>query len=223
LLRSGITRLAAAAVGSWIVLGALVAARAAGAAIPREVVTAGALAAVVSSAAAACATAARAWRGPMVVDFPPEVAAMCEPPAAEVVRTAALLRGSLGGAGYVHRKRLAFPALAWALATAIAALVARDPGLGAIPVWPFAAFAIASVGTALLPPRPFYYRECYGGSLLLHPAETWIRLGPPNPGRRRWIDPAFRSIEPDARTEPTPSAPGLAEEREEVAEQKTET
>ncbi len=202
LLPRGTTRLTAATFGAWIVLLALVGARAAGAPLPPGAVVAGAAIALATAVAVAFQTMTHAWRGPVVVDFRREEAVLCGPAEAEVVRAAALLRGTMGGAGYADRARLAFPAIASVAAAFGAGAAVADPALGSVPAWPFAVVALSVGAAALFPARPFYYREANGGSLLLHPRDAWARLerfskgGTPS---SRWIRPRFQTSSPDGR------------------------
>lgn len=212
--------------GAWVFFLALVGARAVGAPLPSEAVVAVAVVALATAVAVACRTVAHAWRGPVVVDFRREEAVMCGPAEAEVVRAAALLRGTMGGAGYVCRARVAFPAIASAVAAFIAGSALGDPTLGSVPAWPFAVLALSAGAAAAFPARPFYYREGNGGFLLVHPEEAWIRLarfskaGALGP---RWIAPRFRAAAPDDRgplATPQPSetpSPAVEAERREIA------
>lgn len=176
MLPRGTTKLTAATFGAWFVLLGLVGARAVGAPLPPEAVVAGAAIALATAVAVAVQTVTQAWRGPVVVDFRREEAVLCGPAEAAVVRAAALLRGTMGGAGYVCRTRIAFPAIASVAAAVIAGSALLDPTHTAVPVWPFVVLALSAGASAVLPARPFYYREANGGALLLHPADAWVHL-----------------------------------------------
>jgi hypothetical protein len=139
-------------------------------------VAAGAAVALAAAFALACQNAVHAWRGPVLVDFRRDEAVLCGPAEAEVVRAAALLRGTMGGAGYVSRARIAFPAIAWVAAAFIAGSAIVDPTLGSVPAWPFAVLALFAGAAVVFPARPFYYREANEGFLLLHPEDAWVRL-----------------------------------------------
>lgn len=155
----------AVAGGAWIALQALAVIRHAGAPIP--LASLAAAAAVTAGLALACALRAASgiWRGPPIVSLPQEDVVPCDPPEAEVIRAAAQLRGTMGGAGHVHPRRLALPTLAW-LAAAGSALAWADP-LDAAP-W-VALVGAAATAAHLFPATAFLYREATGGRLVLHP------------------------------------------------------
>ena len=133
---------------------------------------AGLLAAAVVAAGLALAAAARtaswAWRGPALVRFPTDDVAVCGAREADAVRAAARIRGTLGGAGHVHRGRLALPVISWALAAAAAL---AGPEVGDAAPW-MALLGASASASLLLPPGTFYYREATGGRVVLHPAST---------------------------------------------------
>jgi hypothetical protein len=179
----------AVAGGAWLALQALAAARHAGAAIP--LASLAAAAAVTAGLALYCAlrTASSVWRGPPIVSLPKDDVVPCDPPEAELIRAAAQLRGTMGGAGHVHPRRLALPALAW-LAAAASALAWADP-LDAAP-W-VALVGAAATAAYLFPATAFLYREATGGRLVLHP-----------PSARREIvrSRPLRAVVPGARGAP---------------------
>jgi hypothetical protein len=120
------------------------------------------------------------------VPLPSEDVAVCGPAEAELVRAAAQLRGTLGGAGHLHRVRLALPAAAWCAAAA-AALAGPE----VLDVAPWTTLAGVLVTAALLfPAKAFFYREATGGRVVVHPAsarEDLVRargVPPVAPGER---------------------------------------
>ncbi len=119
-------------------------------------------------------TVVSAWRGPVLVQFPRTAAVVCFRNEAERVRTAAQLRGSLGGAGHVHRGRLAFPAAAWVTAAVLAGSALEDSGAAA--TYASGVLALALAATVALPARPFWYREARDGAVLVHPRAVCSRL-----------------------------------------------
>ncbi len=162
----GISRLTVSAVSSCVAFVAAVAARAAGAPPHPSAAIALGAAAVVLAAAVAVRTIASAWRGPVLVAFSPDAGVICDPREAQRIRAAALLRGTMGGAGYVSRARLAFPAVAWAAAAATTAALHLAPSLAP---WLVAVLASSAGAALMFPARPFYYREAVGGRIVLHP------------------------------------------------------
>lgn len=168
--------MSAAALGAWGGLLAVIGARAAGAPLPPWTAVAAAMAALAAAVAVAGQIVMNAWRGPPVVDFGRDEAVLCAPAEAEVVRAAALLRGTMGGAGYVWRARLALPATVSLWAGVVAGWTILDPSLATVPAWPFVVLVLLAGAAVVLPARPFYYREANDGFLLLHPEDAWIRL-----------------------------------------------
>lgn len=159
-------------VAAWIVLVGSSGASAAGLALPcGAVALAIALAAPIALFALG-ATLSSAWRGPPIISLAPEQTARCGPGDARLLRDAALLRGPMGGAGFVHRRRLAFPGAAWG-----AALLAGADGVAGCaftPPGPWAfLLAVATVVAAWLwPSRPYWYLEADGGGALVTPPES---------------------------------------------------
>lgn len=202
MLPRGTTKLAAATFGAWMVLFAVIGARAAGVPLPQATVIAAASVALATSVALAFQIVTHAWRGPVVVDFRRDEAVLCGPAEAEVVRSAALLRGTMGGAGYVRRARLAFSATASVSAAIAAGWTVLDPTLVSVPAWPFAVLALLAGAAVVFPARPFYYREAKEGFLLLHPEDAWVLLARFSNARRprmRWSYRRLFSTVPDAR------------------------
>jgi hypothetical protein len=161
-----ISTLGAVAGGAWAGLEGLRLLHAAGADLPHTGLAACAAASTGLALVAAGRTAAWAFRGPLIATFPAAGAAVCDPAEAEAVRASAQLRGTMGGAGHVHRARLAFPAVAWAAAAAVAAFA--GPLLEESAPWVVLLVA-ASVAGFLLPAKPFYYREATGGRVAVYP------------------------------------------------------
>ncbi len=161
-----------AASGSWVALQLASTLRSAGAAIPSSTLGAASAVAAVLALAAALRTASWAWRGPLLLPFPQDDVAVCAPAQAEAVRAAAQLRGTMGGAGHVHRIRLALPVLAWASAGAVAL---AGPGLLDAPPWTML-LGVSTTATVLFPARAFFYREATGGGVVLHPASAFGEL-----------------------------------------------
>lgn len=210
LLPRGTTRLAAATYAAWGALFAVIGARAAETPLPRWMGLAAASAALASAVARAGQIAISAWRGPVVVDFARHEAVLCGPDEADVVRSAALLRGTMGGAGYVWRARLLLPATG-AIWAALVASWMLDPGHEALPAWALAVLALLVAGSAVLPARPFYYREASDGCLLLHPEDVWVRLSRFSSRRETTLHPGSkppceRGPEPSPRSEEAPGA-----------------
>lgn len=166
-----------AAVTAWGGFGGLILARALQVPVPSTALTTSAFLALVVALALSGRYVARFFRGPPLLAFPKDRAVLCEPHEAVVIRAAAQLRGTLGGAGHVHRARLMLPATAWAAAAVFAeGFVA--PGAEAS-VWPVVVLVPAAVSSLLLRPRPFHYREAMGGWLVVHPpvARDWLVRG----------------------------------------------
>jgi hypothetical protein len=135
-----------------------------------------ALASAPLAAALAARNAAAYWRGPALVHFPVEYAVLCYGQEAETVRSAAHLRGALGGAGHLHPRRLAFPVIAWlAAATALGYVALGGAGMPGCQR-ALAVMALALVARVVLPPRAFWYRERRDGSLVVYPAAIRSRV-----------------------------------------------
>lgn len=161
-----ITGVGAVAGGAWVALQVLSTLREAGAGVPAPSLAAASVLAAVLAIAAAARTASWAWRGPRIVPLPLEDVAVCSPAEAEEVRAAAQLRGTLGGAGHVHRARLAFRVAGWGSAAGAALAVPE-----ALDVAPWVGLLCASLAAAvLLPAKAFFYREATGGRVVIHPA-----------------------------------------------------
>jgi hypothetical protein len=174
-----ISGIGAVAGGAWLALAALAAVRTAGVAIPAASLVAATAVAAGLALACAARTASFAVRGPLIVSLPRHDVVVCDPPEADAIRAAAQLRGTMGGAGHVHRARLALPALAWAAAAA-AAIAGPEP-LQAAP-W-LAILGAAAAATLLFPAKAFFYREATGGRVVLHPPSARAELVRPQAAR----------------------------------------
>jgi hypothetical protein len=168
------TALAAAALGLT-----LLALDIAGYPAPTAVTKALVLAATPLAAILSVRTVVGFWRGPTLMHFPVEYAALCTGSEAQAVRTAANVRGPLGGAGHVHPIRVIFPFLGW-LATAVvlgcAAAGATRECREALLV-----LVLALAARTIFPPRSFWYRERRDGSLVVYPASVRPYVSPDAP------------------------------------------
>ncbi len=122
-------------------------------------------------------TIAWVWRGPVIVRFPLEEAALVSGSDADRVRNAAQLRGTMGGAGHLRRSRLVIRAAAWTSISAALASTMLDASKGITAAWAVAAVVAAIVARAF-PATPFWYREARGGGVLVHPSAAWSALHP---------------------------------------------
>ncbi len=163
--------MAMAALGAF---GSLFALSAAGSPVAPPLVGASAAVALLLALAAAGRTLSSAWRGPSLVQFARDAAVECDPAESSEVRAAAQLRGTLGGAGHVHPRRLAFPAAAWFAAATLAGCALGCPELG--PGWPATLLVVALVAVAAFPAIPFWYREAHGGIVLLYPRAAFAAV-----------------------------------------------
>jgi hypothetical protein len=166
-----------AAAGSvWLVVTLVALIHAAGGSVPHWLEVICAVLAAPVALAAAGQVAAGFWRGPVIHSFSPNDAEACTPDEASFIRLGAQLRGTMGGAGYLHPARLLFPALAW-VATAVEGMLVVASGVEG---WVFGALATIAVAgasaTMLLPARAYYYRDATGGGALLSPPTTARRL-----------------------------------------------
>jgi hypothetical protein len=155
-------------------------------ALPPWVLVVCAAVAVMLSLLMAGRTLLSIWRGPAVVAFQPAEAERCAREEAARIRSAAQLRGTMGGAGHVHPARLAFPAMAWLASAALGAALALDEGT-------FALVAAAAVGLCagarvLCPPSAFFYREASDGSLVVFPPAACGLLRAPSKGHPRPLE-----------------------------------
>lgn len=171
----GRSSLTLAAAGAWLVLWCLVLAREAQVFVAPATISIAALVALLLSLVAAARSAAYAWRGPRIPAFPKDEALVCRPREAAIVRSAAQLRGTLGGAGWVHRARLALSTGAWIAAGLSVTAVLVDAGRAPVPQWGLAVLVLGAAA-ACFPAKAFYYREATNGCLLVHPRDTFGRL-----------------------------------------------
>lgn len=109
-----------------------------------------------------------ARRGPRIVAFGSDDAVTCSPADAEVIRDAAQLRGTMGGAGHLHPSRLGLVALAWA-SSAASGVEALADGALVLGGWPAIVALLAAAFAFMFPPRPFFYREVTGGAVVASP------------------------------------------------------
>jgi hypothetical protein len=160
----------------WLLLMLATLVRAAGGSVPGALeIFCAAFAAPIALAAAGHGIAAF-WRGPTIRSFTRTDSEVCTPDQAAYVRLVALLRGTMGGAGFLFPARLLLPVVAWTTAAAEGVALLAS-GLGATA---FAALALVGVGSAtaavLFPPGAYYYREATGGSALVNPPSAARRL-----------------------------------------------
>lgn len=192
--QSSVRGLAPAGAGAWLLLVCLVALREAEVPITPVALSVGAALSLVLSVAGAARSAWGAWRGPRLAPFPNDDALACRPPEAAIVRAAAQLRGTLGGAGWVHRGRLALSTGAWVAAALSALAVLGDPE-GARVLVPAVATLALGAAAVRFPARPFYYREATNGWLLVHPRDAFA-----------WLSSARAPVRAQERRDP--EAPG---------------
>jgi hypothetical protein len=156
--------------------------------------------------AAALRAAASYWRGPDIVSFTRSDSEACTPAEAEYVHEHAQLRGTMGGAGYLYRRRLALPVIAWLAAAVAGATVVSGPIDELVGPWPVVLTSITAFVAFLLPARPYYYRDTTGGGAIVCPPPAAARLK-----RRAAIAAAIgRGERVIAETPPPTPAPGLA-------------
>lgn len=161
---------------SWLALVLVGLVHVAGAEPPRGLELACALLAAPVAVAGALLALAAVWRGPTVVSFSREDAVPCAGAEAAFVRGAAQLRGTMGGAGHLHRRRLVLAAAAW-LAAGVVGLDGIAPRLeAAVGPWATLVALAAAFAALLFPPGPFFYRETTGGGVLVAPASAAYRL-----------------------------------------------
>ncbi len=171
---AGTSKLTAVAVAALGAFGSLFALSAAGSPIAPRVMSGSAAVALLLALAAAGRTLSLAWRGPVLVQFARDAAMECNPVESAEVRAAAQLRGTLGGAGHVHPRRLAFPAAAWIAAAAFAGCALGCPVRA--PGWPASLLVLALLAFAAFPAVPFWYREAHGGVVLLYPRAAFAAV-----------------------------------------------
>jgi hypothetical protein len=165
---------------------ALLGARCLGAFVPKAQLIVCAAVAAPIALAAGVQRIVYLWRGPPIVSFSRIEAVRCSAAEAEAIRAAAQLRGTLGGAGHLHRSRLVLHALASLAAGSLAGFALLSPKSDAGGTWSFAVVAGTGVLAVLLPARPFYYREATNGDVLVSPPFARTLLVP---ARSRVSDP----------------------------------
>ena len=166
----------AAASALWLVLTLAALIRAMGGSVPHSLeVVCAAVAAPAALAAAAHAISAF-WRGPTILSFSRVDSEVCSPDEAAYVRLVAQLRGTMGGAGFLHPARIVLPVVAWIAAAAEGAALAAS-GLDETV---FAALALVGIGATsaaiLFPPRAYFYQEATGGTAILSPPSAARRM-----------------------------------------------
>jgi hypothetical protein len=171
-IRSGLTL---AAAGAWLLLCCLLLAREAALSVAPATISIAALVSLLLALVAAARNAAYAWRGPRIPAFPKDEALVCRPREAAIVRAAAQLRGTLGGAGWIHRARLALSTGAWIAVGISVSAILVDAERASLPQWGFAVLVFGAA-SACFPPKAFFYREATNGCLLVHPRDTFAHL-----------------------------------------------
>jgi hypothetical protein len=157
---------------------------------------------VLATAVAAVAlgnTVASVWRGPPLIAFAPEDGLWCGEEDSEPVRAYAQLRGTIGGAGHVHPRRLVLPLIAWAAAIFAGARPLFWPDLEVVGAVPAALAASGAFLTWLFPSRPYWYREVMGGGAMVCPPEAIAALVA---RERAEAGPALAAIHETGRADP---------------------
>jgi hypothetical protein len=152
---------------AWATLTSMGLAHLAGVDLPPAPAAAAAALAVPTVLVAAARALLAVRRGPRLVEFDWDDAVRCAPEDADVVRSAAQLRGTMGGAGHLHPRRLVVAAAAWAAAAAPG--LAAFAGPGELLGWAVLAPLLAAAAAFMFPARPFYYREAKNGALVTSP------------------------------------------------------
>ncbi len=178
-----VTWVAVATSGAFL---ALLGARCLGAFVPKAQLIVSAAVAAPIALAAGVQRLVYLWRGPSIVSFSRIEAVRCSAADAEAIRAAAQLRGTLGGAGHLHRARLALHALALLAAASLAGFALLSPKSDAGGTSSFAVVVGMGLLAMLLPARPFYYREATNGDVLVSPPFARVLL---LPARSRVSDP----------------------------------
>ncbi len=194
-LASGVTRFTVGAVGFCGVLAGVEVADALGAELPHAVAAVAASTSAVIAATVAIRHVVFIWRGPVILGFPRDEAVLCDAREAASIRFAAQLRGTMGGAGYLHPSRLVVSATAWG-AVSVQSLALLPPQRTAATFLPLAVLLVAAGLAALLPPAPFFYREASGGCVLVFPPDVCRSLLD-----RAGVEPALMPIELGMATE----------------------
>ena len=132
-------------------------------------------AAAVLAATVAVRRIAFVRRGPIIVDFRREDGLLCDARESAVIRSAAQLRGTMGGAGHLFPHRLVLSSVAWAY-VAVQAVLLVLPEHGAATFVPLAGVIVVGAVAARFPAIPFYYRETVGQCVVAFPVDACMRL-----------------------------------------------
>jgi hypothetical protein len=161
---------------AWLVLAVAGLVHALGEPLPRLAALACALVGVPVALVAAVHAAASWRRGPTILAFGLPESVPCCPADAAFVRAAAQLRGTMGGAGYLHPGRRVLPTVAW-LAAAAVGLDALSPWFhGVVGPWPVLVAIGAALAAFAFPARRFFYRETTGGGVVVSPPSAAFQL-----------------------------------------------
>lgn len=203
------TGTALAAVAAWLALATVGGLSALGVAVPLPAAAACALLAGPVALAGLIEAVTSFWRGPAIVAFPPHEAVSCTTAEATFVRAAARLRGTMGGAGHLHPRRIAFPAVAWGAATIVGAEALVAPVHRFAGPWPLLLTITAACAAFLFPARPYFYRETTGGGAIVSPPPEalWLKARAAARAGSRAADPSTPA------PTPTPTPEGLAVSR----------
>jgi hypothetical protein len=174
-LAIGVTRFTAGAIVTCGVLAGIEVASAAGAQVPHAVAVIGASVVAVIAATVAVRNVVFVWRGPVILAFRRGDAMLCDAREASTVRSAAQLRGTMGGAGYLHPRRLVLSAAAWA-AVSVQSLALLGPQRTPATFIPLGVAIGAAALSAVFPASPFFYREAAGGCVVAFPPQVCRRL-----------------------------------------------
>lgn len=169
------TRFTVGAIGICGVLAGIEVARAVGADAPAAVALVVASVSAVVAATVAVRNVVFVWRGPVIRSFPRREAMLCDAREAQTIRAAAQLRGTMGGAGYLHPGRLVLSAAGWG-AISVQSLALVSPQRTPATFLPLAVAVVAAGLVALFPASPFFYREAGGGCVLAFPPDACRRL-----------------------------------------------
>jgi hypothetical protein len=209
-LIGGSTMTAVAAVVAWLALVFVGLVHAAGGAIPQAALLASAVVAAPIALAAAGHSFAAMWRGPTIIPFGRADSISCSADEASYVRQQALLRGMMGGAGFLYPRRLLLVAAAWLAAAVIGLTGLSEPVCDTVGPWAVAASLTTAFVAFLFPARPYFYRDTTGGGAVLSPPSAAYRLK-----RRAEIAQAVMRGEPveSSTPAPTPAPPTLTPSR----------
>jgi hypothetical protein len=150
-----------------------------------------------------------AWRGPPILTFSRVEAVRCAGAEADAIRAAAQLRGTLGGAGHIHRSRLLLHAAACLAVAALAIFSLATAGTVTPGAWLLAVVAGTGLGAMLLPARPFFYREAMHGEVLVSPplARSMLVWARPDATARAGVEPPAPGRDADGRGNSPSSVP----------------